>query len=386
MAVVLLTAAGLLGRSFSRLAAVDPGFKTQGLVTASVSLPNARYPDSESVVAFFRDLMPGLEAIPGVTEAGAVTNLPLATFIGDMNFRIEGRSVPEGAASPSADWQAVTPGYLEAMDIRPLAGRLIRESDDASTVGVVVINQTLARTHWPDQDPLGARFELGGDAGPGWVTVIGVVPDVRHQGLDQSGRPQMYIPHQQFRYWGGGGAAPWMTLVVASPLPLTELRPQIQAEVARLDPALPVVSYRTMEDVRAGSVALPRLMTALLTGFAAVALLLAAVGVYGLTSYTVGRRTREFGIRVALGAEPTQVSRLVIGQGLRLAAAGVAVGLIGAAASSRLLSGLLYEVDPLDPVTLVTVSLFLGIVAVLACVAPALKAVRADPVASLRAE
>ena len=199
-------------------------------------------------------------------------------------------------------------------------------------------------------------------------------------------RPQMYLAHTQFRYWGSGAAAPGMTLVVASPLGLAEPRPQIAARVTELDPSLPVESFRTMVEVRAGSVALPRFLMVLVMVFAAVALTLSAVGVYGLASYAVGRRTREFGIRVALGAQPAQVTRMVVGQGARLAGAGAAVGLLGAVAAGRALSSLLYGVSPLDPLTLGVVPLLLGVATVLATLAPARRATRADPVESLRAE
>jgi predicted permease len=386
VAVVLLSGAGLLTRSFGALVGEDPGYQTDNVTTAYLALPAARYQSNDEVVAFYRDLIPSLGAIPGVTAAGAVTNLPLATSLGDLNFRIEGRPVPEGAVSPRADWQAATPGYFEAMGIRAVRGRLIETSDGAESAGVVVVNQTLARLHWPDQDPLGQRFKLGGDAGPGWVTVVGVVPDVRHGGLDEASRPQMYLAHTQFRYWGSGGAVPWMTLVVASPLDMSELRPQIAARVTEMDPSLPVDGFRTMAEVRTSSVSLPRFLMALMLAFAGVALTLAAVGVYGLTSYSVGRRTREFGIRVALGAHPRQVTRMVVAQGTRVAVAGAAVGLLGALVAGRALSSLLYEVSPLDPMTLTAVPALLGVVAVLATLAPARRATRADPVESLRAE
>ena len=385
-ALVLLAGAGLLTRSFVALLNVDPGVRTSQVVSTRVALPSARFDDDEKVVAFFRALRPRLTAIPGVVDAAAVSNLPLASTIGDLNFRIEGRDVPEGGVSPRADWQVVTPGYFETMGLPILRGREIRASDDASSIGVVVVNETVADLYWPDEDPLGKRFVLGGQAGPGMVEIVGIARDVRHEGLDQPDKPQMYLAHEQFRFWNGGGAASTMNLVVHSTLPLEELRVPITEAVRGLDPLLPLSAFTTMEEARAGSVAIPRLLMSLVGAFSVLSLLLASIGIYGVMAHAVGRRTREFGIRLALGAQPRQVTGMILRQGARLAMFGVGLGLVGGYLVLRLLSSALYGVSPSDPVTMLGVALLLGAVAVGAAWLPARRATRVDPVRSLRAE
>ncbi len=385
-ALVLLSGAGLLTRSFLTYVRVDPGVRVAQVVSARLALPSARYGTDEEITAFFRELEPRLRAIPGVIAAGAVSNLPLATTLGDLNFRIEGREIPEGGVSPRADWQVVTPGYMETMGPPLLRGRTITSADDASSVGVVVVNETLVRLNWPDEDPIGMRFTLGGQAGPGLVTVIGIVRDVRHEGLDQPDKPQMYLAHDQFRFWNGGGAATGMNLVVHSSLPLSELTGPIRETVRGLDPLLPLSQFTSMEDVRAEAVAMPRLLMSLVGAFSLLALVLAAVGIYGVVAYAVGRRTHEFGIRMALGAKPRQVSAMMLGQGVRLAGMGIALGFLGTYLVTRLLSTVLYGVSPTDPVTLTGVGLLLAAVAVTACWLPARRATRVDPALSLKVD
>jgi len=334
----------------------------------------------------YRALAPRVRAIPGVDEAGLVTNLPLATRLGDLNFRIEGRTVAEGDVSPRADWQVVTPGYLEAMEVRLVRGRLLTAQDNESAPGAVVISRALADRYWPAEDPMGTRFELGGNAGPGWVTVVGIVADVRHSGLDQVTGGQMYLPHAQFRFWGGGGAARSMNLAVRSSLPVNELRAALADAVGGLDPTLPLARVRTMEDVRRASTALPRLLTALVSAFSLLALLLTAVGLYGVVSYAVSQRTREFGIRSALGAPATATRSMVLRQGLKLAVWGVGIGMIGVLLGARLLGGILYDVQPTDPMSMVGSAALLTLVALGAAYLPARRATRVDPVATLRVD
>lgn len=262
-ALVLLAAAALLGRSFAGLLQVDPGYTTENIFTAELSLPSTAYPENADVVNLYRELEGRVRAVPGVEAAGLVTNLPLASQLGDLNFQIEGQATGSGEVSPRADWQAVTPGYMEAMGIRLLRGRAISPQDDGTAPGAVVISQTLAERYWPDRDPMGTRFELGGGAGPGWVTVVGVVADVRHSGLQQEPRGQMYLPHQQFLYWNGGGPARGLKLAVRSRLPEDELRGALAGAVATLDPTLPLARPRTMATIRSTSTAVPRVLTAL---------------------------------------------------------------------------------------------------------------------------
>lgn len=362
VAVVLLGGAGLLGRSLVALLAVDPGFTTGGLMTARVGLPSASYPDDEARFTFFRDLVHELEARPGVVRAGAVTNLPLATSLGDMNLHIEGRAVGDDEVDPAADWQAVVPGYLEAMEIRPLRGRLLEFTDTAGAAGVVVVNETFAAAFFPGEEVLGKRFTLGGGAGPGTVTVVGVVPDVTHAGLDAAPVPQMYLAHEQFRYWGSGRAVGTMSLVLRSSRPPGEAAGLLRDTVREIDPSLAVFDVRSMRDVRSRAIARPRFLALLMAAFAVASLALAGVGVYGVMSYSVAVRARELGIRMALGARAADVVGMVVIQAARLLALGLAGGTLVALAGVRAASGLLFETSPGDPTTL------FGVLAVLAAV------------------
>ncbi len=387
VALMLLSGAGLLSRSFVRLVNVDPGFRTDDIVTTRLSLPDAGYPENTDLTRFFGELVPRLAELPQVSKVGAVTNLPLATRLGDMDFEVEGRPIPEGDVEPAADWQVVTPGYFDAMGLSLLRGRQIQSTDAAESPGVVVINETFADQIWPREDPLGKRFRLlGENTQPEVAEVIGVVRDVRHESLSQERHPQMYFAHQQFRFWGQGRAVAAMSLVVQSALPPAELRAAIAETVHALDAGLPLSEVRSMEDVRRFSVALPWLLMSVMAAFSGVALILSTVGIYGVMAYTVSQRLPELGVRLALGARPNQISRLVLAQGAALTLAGIALGLSGALVSARAISGLLFEVSPIDPVTLIGVTLLLAGAAFAACFLPALRATRVDLVELLRAE
>jgi putative ABC transport system permease protein len=387
VSLFLLTGGGLLLRSFASLMRVDPGFTTENVLTVSVSLPSGSYPSDEDRLAFFEQLVPRLGEIATVDAVGGVTNLPLASGIGDLNFEIEGRPIPEDAVSPAADWQVVTPGYLEAMGMALLGGRTISDSDDASSPGVVVINRTFAELHWPDEDPLGKRFRLGGGAGPGWVAVIGVVGDVRHSGLDQTRvPPQMYLAHQQFRFWGSGRAVNALTLALRHRGPVQTLQADVRRVVASLDGALPLSSFRSMADVRRASLGIPRLLTVLVGAFATVALVLAVVGIYGVITFSVGKRAREFGIRSALGATRGEVAIQVVREGVPLVLAGLALGLIGAFAGARVMSDVLYEVTSTDVGVYLAVGALLGGTSLLAMLIPARRATHVSPLEALRTE
>ncbi|MEM7585598.1 MAG: ABC transporter permease [Acidobacteriota bacterium] len=387
LALVLLSGAGLLGRSFGRLIDVDPGFQIRDVATTRINLPQAGYPSNGEVTTFFRELIPRLEALPGVEIAGAVTNLPLATRLGDMNFVIEGRPLPERANPPAADWQTVTPGYFETLGLTLLRGRAIAASDVSASTGVVVINETFAATHWPGGDPLGRRLRLGGrGTQPEVAEVIGVVRDVRHDSLTQRRKPQMYFAHEQFRFWNSGRAATSMSLAVRSSLSLEELRAGVRDTIWSLDASLPLADFRTMSDVRRLSIAVPRFLMSMVASFAGVAFLLAAIGIYGVMAYTVSKRTAEFGIRLALGARPQDLARMILLQGVRLTALGLSIGLASSLVMSHAISDLLYDVHPNDPATLLGVSLLLAIAACVACWRPAHRASRVDPVELLRTE
>ena len=385
-ALVLVIGATLLVRSYAELRSVDPGYRVEGVLTTNVTLAPANHPGEGDVTRFFQQVLERISGLPGVAAAGAVSNLPLATKLGDLNFTIEGQARPDGEVSPRADWQAVTPGYFAAMRIPLLAGRGIAPADDADARGVVVVSESTAERYWPGEDPLGQRVLLGGGAGPGWVTVIGIVPDLRHAALDQPPSTQMYLSHAQFRFWDDGGPVRGMTLVVRTPGEPGALAGGVREAVAALDPALPIGEFRTMEQVVSESLARPRLMMSLLAVFAAVALVMGAVGIYGVMAWLVGRRTRELGIRLAMGAQARDIAALVLRQSAALTAVGIAIGLLLSAFLTRALAGMLYGVQPLDGWTFAGVPLALAAVALLAAWIPTRRATRIDPNAVLRHE
>jgi putative ABC transport system permease protein len=384
LALTLLAGAGLLGRSLAALRAVDPGFRQDHVLTGDLSLAGADYPEEHQVVETFEAIRTRVAALPGVLAAGAVTNLPLASGLGDLNIRIEGRVVAEGEVSPRADWQAVTPGYFDAMGLVVKRGRAIDERDRTGAPGAVVINETMAERYWPGQDPLGVRFVLGGRAGPGLVTVVGVVGDVRHGSLADPRVSQMYLAHAQFRFWNGGSVARSLTLVVRSAGDPQAPGAAIRGAVHTVDPRLPLSDVQAMEDVVTASLGRERFLFALAGAFAVIALVLGALGVYGVLAYAVARRTREIGLRLALGARGREVARLIALEGGRLVLGGTVLGLVGAMLLGRLLRGLLFGVAPLDPLTLIGAPLALAGAALVATWLPARRAARLDPMEALR--
>jgi putative ABC transport system permease protein len=386
VALALLVGAGLLARSLVALTSVDPGFRRDHLLTARVSLPAADYPTEAKVVDTFDTIRQRISAQPGVLAVGGVSNLPLASTLGDLNVHIEGREVPAGAVSPRADWQVVTPGYFKAMGLTLRRGRMLDERDRDGAPGAVVINETMARRYWPGDDPLGARFVLGGGAGPGEVTVVGIVGDVRHSSLSATRTSQMYLAHAQFRYWNGGSVVRQLSYVVHSAGNPAALVEGLRRAVHGVDPRLPLADVRTMEHVVSSSLSRQRFLCALAIVFTAVAVALGAFGIFGVIAYSVSRRTRELGLRVALGAQRRQLLASVLLEGSRLVVAGVAVGLAGGIGVAQLLRGQLFGVVPLDPLTLVAAPAALSIVALLAMWIPARRAARIDPMEALRHE
>jgi putative ABC transport system permease protein len=389
LALVLVVAAGLLIRSFERMRGVDPGFDPEGLLTARVELSPVRYQSNESIRAFFQRLVARAEAIPGVRSAAVVKALPMAEpEIGDWSFLREGRfSLPPKQEDWNLSyWQAVGPGYFETMRMPVLQGRGIEASDRAGTPGIAVVNRTLARRAWPAEDAIGQRLLMGGGGVDSvWRTVVGIVGDVRHRGLDAEPRPEIYLPHAQFP---AGTGTPLRTLRVVlrtegDPAALTA---PLRTALAELDPDIPLTDMQTMEEALGVWAAERRLTMLLVAGFAALALALGAVGVYGVVAHLVTQRTREIGIRIALGAVPREILGLVLSQGVRLALLGIAAGLVGALAAGRLLTRMLFQVKPTDTATLVTTAAALAVVAVAASLLPAVRAVRTDPVDALRSE
>jgi putative ABC transport system permease protein len=389
LALMLVVAAGLLVRSFERMRGVDPGFDPEGLLTARIELSPVRYEGNESIRAFFERLVARAEAIPGVGSAAVVKALPMAEpEIGDWSFLREGRfSVPPKQEDWKLSyWQAVGPEYFETMRMPLLQGRGIEPGDRTGTPQVAVVNRTLARQAWPEEDPIGQRLLMGGGATDSvWRTVVGIVGDVRHRGLDADPRPEIYLPHAQFPA-GTGTPLRTMRVVLRTEGNPGALAAPLRAALAELDPDIPLTNLQTMEEALGAWAAERRLTMLVVAGFALLALALGAVGVYGVMAHLVTQRTREIGIRIALGAVPREILRLVLSQGVGLAVVGIAVGLLGALAASRLLTRLLFETEPTDLATFAGTAAALAVVAVAASLVPAVRAVRTDPVDALRSE
>jgi len=382
---VLLVGAGLMVRSLWSLQQIRLGFDPVNVLTMRVSLPQASYQRPEQVIAFFEGLLASVRSLPGVKVAGAVRSLPLGSTIGDWGLQIEG-FVPPPGTNAKGDWQIATPGYLEAIGERIIRGRGITPEDRTDSQPVALINEDMARKYWPGQDPLGHRIRLGGDSPDRpWVTVVGIVGDVRHNELTGVVKEKFYIPHTQW-HRSSGNPIRSMTLVLKTSADPASLTSPVRAELRRLDPNLPVADIRTMEDVVGSTLSTPRFTGMLLLVFALLALVLSAIGIYGVLSYVVSRRTREIGIRVAIGAGRLQVLQMVLGQGIALTLTGVVIGIGIAIWASTLMRDMLHGVKPGDPVTFAAVGAVLTVVAILASLVPALRATRVDPVIALKTE
>lgn len=387
LTLMLATGAGLLVRSFVRLQGVEPGFEPEGVLTLELSLPPASYTETGDARGFYRELLDRVRALPSVIEAGAVSHLPLASDTGDWGVRIEGREEERLASGrrPWAERIVTTDGYFEALQ-RPLVeGRLTSEADLAETRPVVVINETMSRRYWPEASPVGKRFKLSSDIDPVYRTVIGVVGDVPHDGLDADVRPEMYLPHAQFPA-SSNFTVRSMSLVIRAAVDPLALAPAVREEVAALDTNVPVSRVQSMNEVVRSSTSTERLSVALFGFFGVLGLLLVSVGVYGVMAYVVSTRAREVGIRMALGARPRTVLRSVLGQGLSLGVVGTIVGIVGSLFAGRIMNGLLYDVSWYDPTTLTGVTVLVLTVALGACYFPARRATRVDPVEVLRCE
>jgi len=389
LAVVLLAGSGLLLRSFFTLTQVDPGFDGRGLLTLRVAAPSARYGTPESAVALYDQLLSRVQALPGVRSATAISDLPLADGGESLSIFFLGRPTPRVEDVPSVFARLVSPAALGTFGIPLLRGRDLTPADRQGALRVGLVNSTAARRFWPGEDPLGKQITLD-DGDPRPLTVVGIAGDVRHFGLGSATRPELYFPYAQ------APALQWtwlersMTLVVRvageGEAAAAGLSAGVRGAVAAVDRDLPVYRVATMGEVRARSLAGERVYMLLLSLFAALALLLAAVGVYGVIAFAVTRRTREIGIRIALGAREGRVLGLVLGQGMAPVAAGAVLGLAAAAGLTRLLSRLLYGVAPVDPGTFAAAALLLAGVAFAASWLPARRAARIDPVVALRME
>lgn len=386
LAVLLVIGAGLTIRSFRNLQKVDPGFDGKGVLTFRLTLPAARYPEAASVVRFFENLGDQVRRLPGVTAAGYIRVLPLASEIGDAGLQIEGKPVPSDQQGRSADWQGATPGFFEAMGMRLSSGRFFDATDTPDGVQTVLINETLAREYFPGENPLGQRIRVfGGDQSP-WRTIVGVVADYHHNGLLSPVKRSWYVPLNQWANSAGGNTRRAMTLAMKTTADPRSLIAPVRSMVQQMDPDLPLTQVTTMEEVLAAATQEQRFTMSLMAGFAALALVLAAVGIYGVISYSVSRRTREIGIRLALGADVGAVRALVLRQGLMPAVSGIAIGLVLAVLLTRYLRTLLYGVAPLDPITFGTIPVLLLAVATASVLIPAARASRVAPVEALRGE
>ena len=384
LAVVLLVGAGLMLRTLSSLQHVPLGFDPSGVLTLRVSLPQAGYDRPEQVVAFYQRLLERVRRLPGVEAAGAARSLPLASTIGDFGLQVEGY-VPPAGTQAKGDWQIVTDGYMASIGERLVRGRDITQSDTVESPLVGLVNEEMARRYWNGRDPIGRRFKIGRAPERPWITVVGITADVRHNSLTAPVKEKFYVPHTQWHRSVGNPIRGMSLVVRAAGDPLALARP-VREEIRALDASLAVADVRTMSDVVGAVLSTPRFTGALLGLFAALALALSAIGIYGVLSYVVSRRTREIGIRLAIGAGRGQVLAMILRNGLLLSWTGVAVGLAAAAAVTRVMASLLHGVAPIDLATYVAAGASLSIVAVLASLAPAWRAMRVDPVVALKAE
>ncbi|MGH2779879.1 MAG: ABC transporter permease, partial [Thermoleophilaceae bacterium] len=381
LAVVVLVGAGLLIRSLWNLTRVDPGLQPARVLTLETQLASSeRYEEVESVTRLYSRLLERVAALPGVRSAEAVDLLPMSGNFNGLGFAIEGRPEPAPGEMPSAEARAVTPGYFRTLGIPLVRGRGITPTDDREGPPVVVINEVMARRHWPGEDPLGARLTRGDE---GSWEIVGVVGDVREFRLGEEPVPAMYFPYAQ--------APEWMQLtsrflVIRSASDPLALAPAIREAVRAVEPTMVIHDVRTMDHVIAGTVAQPRFRTLLLALFAAVAAILGAVGIYGVVAHGVARRTHELAIRKALGARRDQIAGMVIRQGMIPVLAGLAIGTVGALAAGRVLASLLFEIGPADPLTFVAVAAVLLIAGLAASYVPARRATRVDPMIALRSE
>ena len=378
IAIVLLIGAGLMTKSFWALTHVAPGFRSDNILTARLSLSRSRYPDNRRIAAFERELLETLKRKPGVQSAGLATYLPLSGTDNGWSFVIEGQPpLPVGTFN-MAKYRPASAGYFETIGIPLLRGRSFAPADTTDSPWVTVINDSLARAYWGGQDPIGRRLQFGAET---WRTVIGVVGDVLHEGLNGETKPEMYVPIEQAPNTESGP-----TIVVRTALDTGAAAGELRGAVAAIDRAIPVDRIQTMGQLVSGSVAQPRFRTVILAAFSVLALVMASIGIYGVMNYLVTQRTREFGIRVSMGATRADVLRLVLGRAGALIGAGTCLGLAGSVGLVRLIATLLFGTAPLDPLTFAAAPALLAAVALAASYVPAWRATRVDPVVALRYE
>ena len=380
LSLVLLIGAVLLVRSFRNLISVDPGFSAHNVLSATVSLPESRYTDATQVRGFFRQLLERVQHLPGVSSAALCQVVPFSGGGGGYAFTVEGYQPKPGEPARDTWRRSVTPDYFATMGIKVLRGRHFENSDTETSQRVVVVDEKLAREYWPNEEPVGKRIKFGdASSNTPWLTIIGVVPSVKNRKLDEDAKFYVYQPFSQW--------APRETsLVVRTTIDPAAIIASVRSQVAALDPELPLFDITTVDESVAKSVSTKRLSSMLLLAFAITALLLAVIGIYGVISLNVNNRTSEFGIRLALGAQPRNILQLVLGQGIRVAAVGLAIGIGAALLLTRLMETLLFGVTPSDPFTFAVVAVILALAALVAALIPARRATKVDPLVALRYE
>jgi putative ABC transport system permease protein len=383
LAVMLLAGAGLLMRSFVRLQAVDPGFQPHQALSFELTLPDSRYKEDPTRVAFFDQLLPKLRALPGVTSAGAVMGLPLAGLNFNISFEVAGRPPVPPSQQPAMEVRVASADYFSTIGIPVKRGRAFTNDDKQGRPRVVMLTESAAKQYFPGEDPIGKTIKLGWGKGPGRARaggeVIGIVGDTRDAGLNEPSPAEIYLPLEQ---WPVSA----MSVVVRTATPPTSLADAIRDAVHSVDPNLPVSNVRTLDQIIAKSISQPRFYMTLLTIFAGVALALAGIGIFGVLSYAVSQRTREIGIRMALGARERSVVVMVVRQAMLLVAIGVVSGTVAALVLSQTMARMLFGVTATDPATFAGVAAVLVAVALLACYMPARRASRVDPIIALRSE
>jgi putative ABC transport system permease protein len=377
LSLVLLVGAGLMIKSFIRLQQTNLGFNPENVLTVNLTLPESRYPEERQQASFFEVALSRLQSVSGVQSVGATTSLPLTLSLNGSDFRIEGHPDPEPGKELIINMSSVSPGYFHTLGVPIMKGRDFSDRDNKDAPEAAIINNDLARTYFPNEDPIGKRMKFT-DA-ESWISIVGVTGDVKQLGQDIGVKPEIYFPYLQV-------PAASMSVVVRTANGPLSLTGAVKTQIQIIDKDLPIDDVKTMQQLLANSNSGRRFNLILLTGFALVALVLAMVGIYGVMSYTVAQRTHEIGIRVAVGAQSRDVFRMVIGQGMVLALVGVAFGLAGAFALTRLMTSMLFGVEPTDPATFISIAVLLTGVALLACYIPGRRATKVDPLVALRYE
>jgi putative ABC transport system permease protein len=388
LALMLLIGAGLMVRSVIALQRIDPGFNPNNLMTMVVSVAGSRESVPGRRAEFYQEMTRRVRAMPGIQSAGVINHLPLAGDTWGWPFWIEGEPLPPPGEGPDAVYRVVLPGYFQTMGIPIVGGRDISETDTMNNPGVVVINQKLAERYWPGQDAIGKRITMENPRkSPSWITVVGVARNSKQEEWAARPESEVFLPYlQNHNYLENSNAFSYMTLVARTTGDAADLASPIKSQIWAIDPSVTISEVQTMEEVVTRATAQPRFNLLLLAAFGGIALVLAGAGIYGVTSYWVSQRTHEIGIRMALGAARSDIRKLIVGQAMILALMGSGAGLLGALGLGRLISGLLYGVQPTDAVTYIAVTLVLCGVGFLAAYVPARRATRADPMTALRCE